>query len=215
MKQGRDLRKISSTDEDAHRSRLWRWLGRLLTVIVILGAGWLSRMNGWVSSSWGAALVMAGLLVMIMGWTKWSDRRRQRRWRRDGILFEPELPRPISSIPEVSEWRFPSHPWVRGPLAILLVGLLYWVWVVHGMQLPGTWLVATVVLALVNLWVWSEPLLLVFIVAMGVAMLALTGWVINTLPLMGKIAAALSLVAVIVLLWAQVRKRQSKGNTGP
>jgi hypothetical protein len=154
-------------------------------------------------------LIIASLLLLTIVWTKWSDRRRQRRWRRDGILFEPQLPRPISSIPEEYEWQLPSHPLIRAPLAIALTAVLYWVLVVHGMQLPGSWLVGTAVLALVNLWVWREPLLLVFIVALALVILALIRWIVQTLPLMGAIAVLLIIAAAVIALWIKIRQRQS------
>lgn len=215
MNQGRDFRTISGAEDDERRSRRMRRLGWALTALAIAGAGALSRLVGWVTSGWEIGGVMAGLLVLVVVWRKWSVRRRERRWRRDGILFEPELPRPISSIPEEYEWQLPSHPWIRVPLMLVLIAVLYWVWVVHGMQLPGSWLVGTVVLALINLWIWSEPLLLVFMVALGVGVLALMGWVINTLPLAGMIGVAVSLTAAIIVLWAKLRKRQSKGSSHP
>jgi hypothetical protein len=153
--------------------------------------------------------ITAGLLVLTIGWTKWSDRRRQRRWRRDGILFEPQLPRPISSIPEEYEWQLPSHPLIRAPLAAALMALLYWVLVVHGMQLPGSWLVGTVILTLANLWVWREPLLLVLIVGVGVTLLALIRWLVQTLSLLGAIATLLIIAAALIALWVKIRQRQS------
>jgi hypothetical protein len=89
------------------------------------------------------------------------------------------------------------------------MALLYWVLVVHGMQLPGSWLVGTVVLTLANLWVWREPLLLVLIVGVGVALLALIRWLVQTLSLLGAIAALLIIAAVLITLWIKIRKRQS------
>jgi hypothetical protein len=80
------------------------------------------------------------------------------------------------------------------------------------MQLPGSWLVGTAVLALVNLWLWREPLLLVFIVALAVFILALIRWIVQTLPLMGAIAALLVIGAAVIALWMKVQKRQSMGS---
>jgi hypothetical protein len=205
MKQS-GIRMMSDTGEDDARSRRLRWFRWVLIVLLVVGLGFLARRIGLV---W---LIIASLLVMTIVWTKWSSRRRQRRWRRDGILFEPQLPRPISSIPEEYEWQLPSHPLIRAPLAIALTAVLYWVLVVHGMQLPGSWLVGTAVLALANLWVWREPLLLVFIVAVAVIVLALIRWIVQTLPLMGAIAALLLIGAAVIALWMKVRKRQSMGS---
>ena len=209
MKQGGGIRMISGTGEGDARSRRLRRLRWGLILLLVVGIGFLARRMGLVATLIEVWLIIAGLLVLTIGWTKWSDRRRQRRWRRDGILFEPQLPRPISSIPEEYEWQLPSHPLIRAPLAIALTAVLYWVLVVHGMQLPGSWLVGTAVLALVNLWVWREPLLLVFIVALAVVILALIRWIVQTLPLMGAIAVLLLIAAAVIALWIKIRQRQS------
>ena len=211
MKQG-GIRTISDTGEEDARSRRLRRLRWVLIVLLIVGIGVLARRTGLVATLMEVWLIIASLLVLAIVWTKWSNRRRQRRWRRDGILFEPQLPRPISSIPEEYEWQLPSHPLIRAPLAIALTAVLYWVLVVHGMQLPGSWLVGTAVLALVNLWLWREPLLLVFIVALAVFILALIRWIVQTLPLMGAIAALLVIGAAVIALWMKVQKRQSMGS---
>lgn len=211
MKQG-GIRTISDTGEEDARSRRLRRLRWVLIVLLIVGIGVLARRTGLVATLMEVWLIIASLLVLVIVWTKWSNRRRQRRWRRDGILFEPQLPRPISSIPEEYEWQLPSHPLIRAPLAIALTAVLYWVLVVHGMQLPGSWLVGTAVLALVNLWLWREPLLLVFIVALAVFILALIRWIVQTLPLMGAIAALLVIGAAVIALWMKVRKRQLMGS---
>jgi len=213
MKQNSGIGKMGSAGEEDTRSRRLRRLRQMLTLVAMIGLGFLARSLGLVKSTAGVWLIVAGLLLLTLLWTHWSDRRRQRRWRRDGILFEPQLPRPISSIPEEYEWQLPSHPLIRAPLAVALIVLLYWVLVIHAMQMPGSWLVGTVVLALINLWVWREPLLLVFIVAIGVTVLALIGWVVQTLPLIGTIAAVMMIAAVVIALWMAVRKRQSRGSS--
>jgi hypothetical protein len=209
MKQGGGIRMISGAGEDDARSRRLRRLRWVLILLLIVGIGFLARRVGLVETLSEALLIMVGLVMLTIGWTKWSDRRRQRRWRRDGILFEPQLPRPISSIPEEYEWQLPSHPLIRAPLAVALMALLYWVLVVHGMQLPGSWLVGTVILTLANLWVWREPLLLVLIVGVGVTLLALVRWLVQTLSLLGAIAALLIITAALIALWIKIRKRQS------
>jgi hypothetical protein len=209
MKQGGGIRMISGKGEDDARSRRLRRLRWGFILLLIVGVGFLARRVELVETLGETLLIMVGLLMLTIGWTKWLDRRRQRRWRRDGILFEPQLPRPISSIPEEYEWQLPSHPLIRAPLAVALMALLYWVLVVHGMQLPGSWLVGTVILTLANLWVWREPLLLVFIVGVGVTLLALIRWLVQTLSLLGAIAALLIIAAALVALWIKIRKRQS------
>lgn len=213
MKQNSGIGTMGGAGEEDARSRRLRRLRWVCVVLAIIGIGFLARTFGLVTSTAAVWLLIAGLLLLTLVWRKWSDRRRQRRWRRDGILFEPQLPRPISSIPEEYEWQLPSHPLIRAPLAIALMALLYWVLVVHGMQMPGGWLVGTVVLALINLWVWREPLLLVFIVAIGVTVLALIGWVVQTLPLIGMIGAVLAVAAAAIALWMAVRKRQSRDSS--
>ena len=213
MKQNSGIGMMGSAGDEDPRGRRLRRLRWALFFVAIVGMGFLARTFGLVTSKAGVWVLIAGLLLLTFVWVKWSDRRRQRRWRRDGILFEPQLPRPISSIPEEYEWQLPSHPLIRGPLAIALMALLYWVLVVHGMQMPGSWLVGTVVLALINLWVWREPLLLVFIVAVGVAVLALIGWVVQTLPLIARIAAVFAITVAAVALWMAMRKRQSRDSS--
>lgn len=209
MKQGGGIRIINGAGEEDARSRRLRRLRWGFILLLIVGIGFLARRVELVETLGETLLIMVGLLMLTIGWTKWLDRRRQRRWRRDGILFEPQLPRPISSIPEEYEWQLPSHPLIRAPLAVALMALLYWVLVVHGMQLPGSWLVGTVILTLANLWVWREPLLLVFIVGVGVTLLALIRWLVQTLSLLGAIAALLIIAAALVALWIKIRKRQS------
>ena len=209
MKQGSGIGMMSGTGEEDARSRRLRRLRWIVILLVIVGMGYGARRVGLVTALIEVWLIIASLLVLIIAWTRWSDYRRQRRWRRDGILFEPQLPRPISSIPEEYEWQLPSDPLIRVPLAVALMALLYWVLVVHGMQLPGSWLVGTVILTLANLWVWREPLLLVLIVGVGVTLLALIRWLVQTLSLLGAIAALLIIAAALVALWLKIRQRQS------
>jgi len=81
------------------------------------------------------------------------------------------------------------------------------------MQLPGSWLVGTVILTLANLWVWREPLLLVLIVGLGVALLALIRWVVQNLSLMGAVVLLLIIVAALIAMWIKIRQRQSRGSS--
>jgi len=213
MKQGSGIGMMSGTGEEDARSRRLRRLRWIVILLVIVGMGYGARRMGLVTALTEVWLIIASLLVLIIAWTRWSDYRRQRRWRRDGILFEPQLPRPISSIPEEYEWQLPSDPLIRVPLAVALMALLYWVLVVHGMQLPGSWLVGTVILTLANLWVWREPLLLVLIVGVGVALLALIRWVVQNLSLMGAVVLLLIIVAALIAVWIKIRQRQSRGSS--
>ena len=213
MKQGSGIGMMSGTGEEDARSRRLRRLRWIVILLVIVGMGYGARRVGLVTALIEVWLIIASLLVLIIAWTRWSDYRRQRRWRRDGILFEPQLPRPISSIPEEYEWQLPSDPLIRVPLAVALMALLYWVLVVHGMQLPGSWLVGTVILTLANLWAWREPLLLVLIVGVGVALLALIRWVVQNLSLMGAVVLLLIIVAALIAVWIKIRQRQSRGSS--
>lgn len=213
MKQGSGIGMMSGTGEEDARSRRLRRLRWIVILLVIVGMGYGARRVGLVTALIEVWLIIASLLVLIIAWTRWSDYRRQRLWRRDGILFEPQLPRPISSIPEEYEWQLPSDPLIRVPLAVALMALLYWVLVVHGMQLPGSWLVGTVILTLANLWVWREPLLLVLIVGVGVALLALIRWVVQNLSLMGAVVLLLIIVAALIAVWIKIRQRQSRGSS--
>ncbi len=213
MKQGSGIGMMSGTGEEDARSRRLRRLRWIVILLVIVGMGYGARRVGLVTALIEVWLIIASLLVLIIVWTRWSDYRRQRRWRRDGILFEPQLPRPISSIPEEYEWQLPSDPLIRVPLAVALMALLYWVLVVHGMQLPGSWLVGTVILTLANLWVWREPLLLVLIVGVGVGLLALIRWVVQNLSLMGAVVLLLIIVAALIAVWIKIRQRQSRGSS--
>lgn len=213
MKQGSGIGMMSGTGEEDARSRRLRRLRWIVILLVIVGMGYGARRVGLVTALIEVWLIIASLLVLIIAWTRWSDYQRQRRWRRDGILFEPQLPRPISSIPEEYEWQLPSDPLIRVPLAVALMALLYWVLVVHGMQLPGSWLVGTVILTLANLWVWREPLLLVLIVGVGVGLLALIRWVVQNLSLMGAVVLLLIIVAALIAVWIKIRQRQSRGSS--
>ena len=213
MKQGSGIGMMSGTGEEDARSRRLRRLRWIVILLVIVGMGYGARRMGLVTALTEVWLIIASLLALIIAWTRWSDYRRQRRWRRDGILFEPQLPRPISSIPEEYEWQLPSDPLIRVPLAVALMALLYWVLVVHGMQLPGSWLVGTVILTLANLWVWREPLLLVLIVGVGVGLLALIRWVVQNLSLMGAVVLLLIIVAALIAVWIKIRQRQSRGSS--
>ena len=213
MKQGSGIGMMGGTGEEDARSRRLRWLRWIVILLVIVAMGYGARRMGLVTTLIEVWLIIASLLVLIIAWTRWSDYRRQRRWRRDGILFEPQLPRPISSIPEEYEWQLPSDPLIRVPLAVALMALLYWVLVVHGMQLPGSWLVGTVILTLANLWAWREPLLLVLIVGVGVALLALIRWVVQNLSLMGAVVLLLIIVAALIAVWIKIRQRQSRGSS--
>lgn len=213
MKQGSGIGMMSGTGEEDARSRRLRRLRWIVILLVIVGMGYGARRVGLVTALIEVWLIIASLLVLIIAWTRWSDYQRQRRWRRDGILFEPQLPRPISSIPEEYEWQLPSDPLIRVPLAVALMALLYWVLVVHGMQLPGSWLVGTVILTLANLWIWREPLLLVLIVGVGVGILALIRWVVQNLSLMGAVVLLLIIVAALIAVWIKIRQRQSRGSS--
>jgi F0F1-type ATP synthase assembly protein I len=68
-------------------------------------------------------------------------------------------------------------------------------------------LFAVALLALLNLWCWSEPLLLVLIVVPGVVLLALVGWLVDTFSLAGAIGVLIVLAVVVAISTAEIRKR--------
>jgi hypothetical protein len=87
---------------------------------------------------------------------------------------------------------------------------MYWVLVLHQMQVAGEWLVGTTVVTIINLWAWREPLILVLLVVVGVLLLTIIGWVINNLPWEGILAVAVVLAALITFGVIELRKRQSQ-----
>lgn len=206
MKQQRDINNDWQDDSDTPRRR---WLRRLRNLLVFAALGSAAYATGWldVRETAIAAAVVPGLGLI---WRGWSARRDQRRWRSDGILVEPSLPSPVSRIPEETEWRWPSHPLIKVPLALLLIGLLYWALVQHRLQVPAPWPLALALLALINLWCWREPLLLAALVAAGVGLLALLGWMIALLSLPGAIAALLGGLAAAIVAAAEIRKRTKR-----
>jgi F0F1-type ATP synthase assembly protein I len=68
-------------------------------------------------------------------------------------------------------------------------------------------LFAVAVLALLNLWCWSEPLLLVLVVVPGVVLLALVGWLVDTFSLAGAVGVLIALAVVVAISTAEIRKR--------
>jgi hypothetical protein len=152
---------------------------------------------------WACAVIFGLLFLQMLR----TARRRRISWRKDDIVFEPQLAKPIMALYEEREWTLPTHPLIRYPLTFSLIGTMYWVLVLNQMNLPGYWLIMLVLHALVCLWCWRQPLLLVLIVALGVSLLAVIGW-IASLPagVIAAIAAGLVL-AVILTLW-ELRKRK-------
>lgn len=196
------------------------------------GLGRLSRLAGFLPWLLGALLVsaitililagelgivlkivlglVAAILLVILLMMLQTRRRRQRSWRSEDIVFEPQLSRPVSSIYEEREWNWPSHPLIRYPLAFGLTVFVYWVLVLNQMKLPGHWLVSLVLLALVSIWCWREPLLLVLIVAFGVGILALIGWMVTNLSV-GAILGLLALIGTSIFIGVkELNKRKLK-----
>jgi hypothetical protein len=188
-----------------------RWRRRLVRTIALVIFLWLGikALFAAPGSPWIWAFgiyILLWLLSPLMVW--WAGRRRRTVWRRDGRMFEPSLPRPVSDIPEEQEWTLPFHPLIRVPLALLLMGLMYWVLIIHQMQLPGHWLVATTIVTIINLWSWREPLVLVALVAVGVLLMTIVGWIINHLPIEAAIAVLVLIPVVIVIAVHELRKRK-------
>jgi len=195
-------------DADELGGRWRRRLVRTIALVIFLGLG-IKALFAAPGSPWIWAFgiyILLWLLSPLMVW--WAGRRRRTVWRRDGRMFEPSLPRPVSDIPEEQEWTLPFHPLIRVPLALLLMGLMYWVLVIHQMQLPGHWLVATTIVTIINLWSWREPLVLVALVAVGVLLMTIVGWIINHLPIEAAIAVLVLIPVVIVIAVHELRKRK-------
>jgi CHASE2 domain-containing sensor protein len=87
---------------------------------------------------------------------------------------------------------------------------MYWVVVLNEMQMPGEWLVGTSVVAIINLWAWREPLILVLIVVVGVLLLTIVGWLVSNLPWEGIVAVVILLAGLITYGVILLRNRQSK-----
>jgi hypothetical protein len=164
MKQRQSVIMAGYQHTDEFRARWWRRLKRtvLITLFIWLGIKALFAAPG---SGWIWALGVYLIVVLFTPFVfSWFGGRQRRGWRREGVLFEPSLPRPVSDIPEEQEWTIAFHPAIRIPLAVILIALMYWVLVLHQMQVPGEWLVATTVITIINLWAWREPLILVLLV---------------------------------------------------
>lgn len=147
----------------------------------------------------GLAIVLIFLLL--------KSRPKKSSWRNDDLVFEPKLSRPVSSMDQELEWKWTNHPLIRFPLAFTLIPLIYWVLVIHKMKLPGSWLVGVAIFALITIWSWHEPLVLMLLVGSGVGLLFGTAWVINNLELT-EILGLLCILAILVYFaYKELRKR--------
>lgn len=211
MRQHRGIDMAWQDEPDARRRR---WLRRLrwpfwLSVLATLG--WFSGLAG----SWpDMVMLLGGAILTVLLVQARIARGDYRRWRSDSRLFEPPLPKPISSVPVDKEWQWPSHPLVGIPLAIMMIAGLYWVLVVNRMQVSGGWLVAMLLLALVNLWSWRQPLLWAAIVTVGVLLSALVRWLTLMLTLPGALLVLCVAAAVItVVIRKYVQRERKDGST--
>lgn len=212
MKQGSGSYQAWQDDSDTPRRRWMRRLRWLLFLGVIAAVG---RFSGVAADAVDLATLLAACVVPVFLWQRWRARLAERRWRRDAILFEPPLPKPVSRIDDEREWRWPAHPLVRIPLAIASTGLLYWALVLHQLQLPALWLLATAVVVLFTVWCWREPVVLVLVMAAGVALLALLRWLSDLLTVAGAVGLLIGLLAAAVVAIAEIRKRTDKHRTTP
>ncbi|MFM7657075.1 MAG: hypothetical protein ACKO5Z_00575 [Burkholderiaceae bacterium] len=184
-----------------------RRLRRLLNTIALIAIATTAYITGVVRNWVEIGLLTLGIVVLVTLWRHWSEKRGLRRWRRDGDLVVPSLPTPVSRIPVELEWRWASSLFLRVPLALGLIAALYWAIVLNALQLPAHWLFAVALLAILNLWCWSEPLLLVLIVVPGVLLLALIGWLIEMFSLAGAIGVLIVLAVILAIAVAEIRKR--------
>jgi len=211
MKQNRDINRVFQADLPIWR----RWVAGPLRWVFLLPGLFLSGSVLWLTSDMGAVwrvvlwliagLLIAGSFLVIM---KGRDRRRS--WRQDDRVIEPSPGKYLSPLYEEREWSLLSHPFIRYPLAFILIGTLYWALVIHHMKLPGHFLVLLLVLALIGFWSWREPLLLVLLLIVGVALLSVIGWIIS-LPLSIILIASAVLAPGFGLGLLALRKKKSQG----
>ena len=192
--------------ESPGRRRLRRFLNAVALIAIATTAYITGVVRNWVE----IGLLTLAIVSVVALWRRWNEQSGVRRWRRDSDMVVPSLPNPVSRIPVELEWRWASSLLVRVPLAIGLIVALYWAIVLNALQLPAPWLFAVALLALLNLWCWSEPLLLVVIVVPGVLLLALVGWLIETLSLAGAIGVLIVLAVLVAISMAEIRKRLLK-----
>lgn len=192
--------------ESPGRRRLRRFLNAVALIAIATTAYITGVVRNWVE----IGLLTLAIVSVVALWRRWNEQSGVRRWRRDSDMVVPSLPNPVSHIPVELEWRWASSLLVRVPLAIGLIVALYWAIVLNALQLPAPWLFAVALLALLNLWCWSEPLLLVVIVVPGVLLLALVGWLIETLSLAGAIGVLIVLAVLVAISMAEIRKRLLK-----
>ena len=192
--------------ESPGRRRLRRFLNAVALIAIATTAYVTGVVRNWVE----IGLLTLAIVSVVALWRRWNEQSGVRRWRRDSDMVVPSLPNPVSRIPVELEWRWASSLLVRVPLAIGLIVALYWAIVLNALQLPAPWLFAVALLALLNLWCWSEPLLLVVIVVPGVLLLALIGWLIDTLSLAGAIGVLIVLAVLVAISMAEIRKRLLK-----
>jgi hypothetical protein len=192
--------------ESPGRRRLRRFLNAVALIAIATTAYVTGVVRNWVE----IGLLTLAIVSVVALWRRWNEQSGVRRWRRDSDMVVPSLPNPVSRIPVELEWRWASSLLVRVPLAIGLIVALYWAIVLNALQLPAPWLFAVALLALLNLWCWSEPLLLVVIVVPGVLLLALIGWLIETLSLAGAIGVLIVLAILVAISMAEIRKRLLK-----
>jgi hypothetical protein len=192
--------------ESPGRRRLRRFLNAVALIAIATTAYVTGVVRNWVE----IGLLTLAIVSVVALWRRWNEQSGVRRWRRDSDMVVPSLPNPVSRIPVELEWRWASSLLVRVPLAIGLIVALYWAIDLNALQLPAPWLFAVALLALLNLWCWSEPLLLVVIVVPGVLLLALIGWLIETLSLAGAIGVLIVLAILVAISMAEIRKRLLK-----
>ena len=208
MKQRHGIHKISQVDRLDRFSRLAGFLPWFLGVLLVAAIAVLILVDELGTALTIVLGLVVTVLMIILLMMLQTSRRRQRSWRSEDIVFEPQLSSPVSSIYEEREWNWPSHPLIRYPLALGLIVFVYWVLVLNQMKMPGHWLVSLVLMTLVSLWCWREPLLLVLIVILGVGLLALIGWVITNL----SVGAMLGLLALIAVSLVMGMKELNKHN---
>lgn len=194
--------------ESPGRRRLRRFLNAVALIAIATTAYITGVVRNWVE----IGLLTLAIVSVVALWRRWNEQSGVRRWRRDSDLVVPSLPNPVSRIPIELEWRWASSPLLRVPLAITLIVALYWAIVLNALQLPAHWLFVVALLALLNLWCWSEPLLLLLVVVPGVLLLALVGWLVETVSLAGAIGVLIVIGVVLAIAVTEIRKRFLKNS---
>ena len=197
MKQRRDINQAWQPGDPDRRRRLALWLRWPVAILAGVAITTLLTVDALRFGVQLALGLSAACLVLIFMQLVRGARQRRRSWRYDDRVVEPPLARPVSPLVEEREWTMPSHPLIRYPLALGLTSFMYWALVFHAMRLSAYWLVLLLVLTVISLWCWRQPLGLVLILGVGIALLSAGNWILTNLT-----AGMIAWLAVFILILA-------------